>query len=425
VSSNLRANLLPDDNSIFKLPEYKILITKIKFSQGSMQLKQTWRWFGPDDPVSLQDVLQTGASGIVTALHHIPHGEVWPIEEIKNRKKIIEEAGLTWDVVESVTVHESIKTQSGNYQKYIDLYKQTLRNLSQCDIKIVTYNFMPVNDWTRTDLNYLMPDASKALYFNWFDLAVFDIYILKRKNAEASYNKKIIAEAEKRFKTYTNEELEKLKEIIMFGIPGETKQTIDQMQEKLDTYKEINHAKLREHLKYFLQEISPVADEVDIKLAIHPDDPPFDILGLPRIVSNADDIHFILSSVPNKSNGICFCSGSLGAGKHNDLPAIAKSIDTRIHFVHLRNTKRDEHGNFYEADHLDGDTDMYAVMKEILQIQQKVESSIPFRPDHGHQMMDDLNKKTNPGYSCIGRMRGLAELRGLEMGIAKSMNITV
>ncbi len=425
MSSNLRANLLPDDNSIFKLPEYKILITKIKFSQGSMQLKQTWRWFGPDDPVSLQDVLQTGASGIVTALHHIPHGEVWPIEEIKNRKKIIEEAGLTWDVVESVTVHESIKTQSGNYQKYIDLYKQTLRNLSQCDIKIVTYNFMPVNDWTRTDLNYLMPDASKALYFNWFDLAVFDIYILKRKNAEASYNKKIIAEAEKRFKTYTNEELEKLKEIIMFGIPGETKQTIDQMQEKLDTYKEINHAKLREHLKYFLQEISPVADEVDIKLAIHPDDPPFDILGLPRIVSNADDIHFILSSVPNKSNGICFCSGSLGAGKHNDLPAIAKSIDTRIHFVHLRNTKRDEHGNFYEADHLDGDTDMYAVMKEILQIQQKVESSIPFRPDHGHQMMDDLNKKTNPGYSCIGRMRGLAELRGLEMGIAKSMNITV
>ncbi|MEJ7822662.1 MAG: mannonate dehydratase [Chitinophagaceae bacterium] len=389
-----------------------------------MQLKQTWRWFGPDDPVSLQDVLQTGASGIVTALHHIPHGEVWPIEEIKKRKKIIEDAGLTWDVVESVTVHESIKTQTGNYQNYIDLYKQTLRNLSQCDIKIVTYNFMPVNDWTRTDLNYLMPDASKALYFNWFDLAVFDIYILKRKNAEASYNKKIIAEAEKRFKTYTNEELEKLKEIIMFGIPGERKQTIEQMQEKLDTYNEINHAKLREHLKYFLQEISPVADEVDIKLAIHPDDPPFDILGLPRIVSNADDIYFILSSVPNKSNGICFCSGSLGAGKHNDLPAIAKSIDTRMHFVHLRNTKRDEHGNFYEADHLDGDTDMYAVMKEILQIQQKVESSIPFRPDHGHQMMDDLNKKTNPGYSCIGRMRGLAELRGLEMGIARSMNIT-
>ncbi len=389
-----------------------------------MQLKQTWRWFGPDDPVSLQDVLQTGASGIVTALHHIPHGEVWPIEEIKKRKKIIEDAGLTWDVVESVTVHESIKTQTGNYKHYIDLYKQTLSNLAQCEIKIVTYNFMPVNDWTRTDLNYKMPDGSKALYFNWFDLAVFDLYILKRKNAESTYNKNILAEAAKRYKTYTKEKLAHLQDIIMFGIPGETKQTVEQMQEKLDAYKEIDHTKLREHLKYFLEQISPVADEVGIKLAIHPDDPPFDILGLPRIVSNQNDIDFILSSVPNKSNGICFCTGSLGAGKQNDLPAIAGSIGTRMHFVHLRNTKGDEHGNFYEADHLNGDTDMYAVMKEILQIQQKVNAPIPFRPDHGHQMMDDLNKKTNPGYSCIGRMRGLSELRGLEMGILRSMNIT-
>ncbi len=389
-----------------------------------MNLKQTWRWFGPDDPVSLQDVLQTGASGIVTALHHIPHGEVWPVEEIKKRKKIIQDAGLTWNVVESVTVHESIKTQTGNYKHYIDLYKQTLRNLAQCEIKIVTYNFMPVNDWTRTDLNYKMPDGSKALYFNWFDLAVFDLYILKRKNAESTYNKKILAEAAKRYKTYTKEKLAHLQDIIMFGIPGETKQTVEQMQEKLDTYKEIDHTKLREHLKYFLEQISPVADELAIKLAIHPDDPPFDILGLPRIVSNQNDIDFILSSVPNKSNGICFCTGSLGAGKQNDLPAIARSIGTRMHFVHLRNTKGDEHGNFYEADHLNGDTDMYAVMKEILQIQQKVNAPIPFRPDHGHQMMDDLNKKTNPGYSCIGRMRGLSELRGLEMGILRSMNIT-
>jgi mannonate dehydratase len=389
-----------------------------------MQLKQTWRWFGPDDPVSLQDVLQTGATGIVTALHHISHGDVWPIDEIKKRKKIIEDAGLTWDVVESITVHESIKTQTGNYKHYIDLYKQTLRNLSQCDIKIVTYNFMPVNDWTRTDLNYKMPDGSKALYFNWFDLAVFDLYILKRKNAKSSYNKNILAEAAKRYKTYTKEELAHLRDIIMFGIPGETKQTVEQMQEKLDTYKEIDHTKLREHLKYFLEQISPVADELDIKLAIHPDDPPFDILGLPRIVSNQNDIDFILSSVPNKSNGICFCTGSLGAGKQNDLPAIANNIGTRMHFVHLRNTKRDEAGNFCEADHLNGDTDMYAVMKEILQIQQKVNTPIPFRPDHGHQMMDDLNKKTNPGYSCIGRMRGLSELRGLEIGILRSMNIT-
>lgn len=389
-----------------------------------MQLKQTWRWFGPDDPVSLQDVLQTGASGVVTALHHIPHGDVWTVEEIQKRKKIIEDAGLVWAVVESVTIHESIKTQTGNYQQYIDQYKQTLRNLAECNIKIVTYNFMPVNDWTRTELNYKMPDGSNALYFNWFDLAVFDIYILKRKNAAASYTATILAEAEKRYNTYSKEQLQQLQETVMFGIPGEAKQTIEQMQQKLDAYKNIDHAKLREHLKYFLQEVTPVADEVGIKLAIHPDDPPFDILGLPRIVSSGDDIDFILSSVPNKSNGICFCTGSLGAGKHNDLPAIAKRIDMQMHFVHLRNTRRDEHGNFYEADHLNGDTDMYAVLKEILQIQQKVHAPIPFRPDHGHQMMDDMNKKTNPGYSCIGRMRGLAELRGLEMGILRSMDIS-
>ncbi len=386
-----------------------------------MQLKQTWRWFGPDDPVSLQDVRQTGASGVVTALHNIPHGDVWPVEEIRKRKEIIEAAGLTWHVVESVTVHESIKTQTGNYQYYIDQYKQTLRNLAACNIKIVTYNFMPVNDWTRTDLNYEMPDGSKALYFNWFDLAVFDLYILKRKDAKASYSSIILAKAEQHFKKYTQAQLDQLAGIIMFGIPGEKKQTTEQMREKLDAYKDIDHTTLREHLKYFLQEISPVADELEIQLAIHPDDPPFDILGLPRIVSNAADIDFILSSVPNKSNGICFCTGSLGASADNDLPAIAKSIGTRMHFVHLRNTKRDEHGNFYEADHLDGDTDMYAVLKEILQVQQKVNAPIPFRPDHGHQMMDDLNKITNPGYSCIGRMRGLAELRGLEMGIYRSV----
>jgi mannonate dehydratase len=386
-----------------------------------MQLKQTWRWFGPNDSVTLQDVRQTGATGVVTALHHIPHGDVWPVEEIKKRKNIIESAGLTWDVVESVTVHESIKTQAGNFKNYIDQYKQTLQNLAACDIKIVTYNFMPVNDWTRTNLNYEMPDGSKALHFNWFDLAVFDLYILKRKNADASYNATILEEAEKRFKQYNAVQLERLTEIVMFGIPGEKKQTVDQMRENIDSYKNIDHEILRDHLKYFLQEISPLADELEIKLAIHPDDPPFDILGLPRIVSTGDDIDFILSSVPNKSNGICFCTGSLGANAGNDLLAIAKKIDTRMHFVHLRNTKRDEHGNFYEADHLDGDTDMYKVMKEILLIQQKVNESIPFRPDHGHQMMDDMNKTTNPGYSCIGRMRGLAELRGLEMGIYRSV----
>lgn len=385
-----------------------------------MKLKQTWRWFGPNDPVTLQDIKQTGAEGIVTALHHIPHGAVWPVEEIKKRQAELKAAGFHWDVVESVTIHEDIKTRRGAYQRYIEQYKTSLRNLASCGISVVTYNFMPVNDWTRTNLDYVMTDGSKALYFNWFDLAVFDLYILKRKNAEASYPKAILAEAEKRFKQYSPQQLDDLAGVIMFGIPGEKKNTVSEMREKLSSYDEINHSALRENLKYFLQEVSPVAAEAGIQLAIHPDDPPFDILGLPRIVCSADDLDFIVSSVPVESNGICFCTGSLGANPKNDLPAMARKVGKRIHFVHLRNTKRDEFGNFYEADHLGGDTDMYAVMKEILAIQQQVKTPIPFRPDHGHQMMDDLGKVTNPGYSCIGRMRGLAELRGLELGICKA-----
>ena len=386
-----------------------------------MLLKETWRWFGPDDPVSLQFILQTGASGIVTALHHIPAGETWTVDEINKRKKIIEASGLTWDVVESVTVHESIKTQTGNYRNYIRKYKETLINLASCGINIVTYNFMPVNDWTRTNLDYEMNDGSKALYFNWVDLAVFDIYILERKNAADSYSAKILKEAESRHSECTPTQLEQLREIVMFGIPGEKKQSVAQMRDRLNEYANIDHGSLRENLRFFLQEIAPLADDLGVRLAIHPDDPPFDILGLPRIVSSADDIDYILSSVPNKANGICFCTGSLGAGKHNDLVQIVKNIGTRLHFVHLRNTKRDDDGNFYEADHLDGDTDMFEVVKEALAIQQMVDRPIPFRPDHGHQMMDDLNKVTNPGYSCIGRMRGLSELRGLQLGIHRAL----
>ena len=385
-----------------------------------MQLKQTWRWFGPDDPVTLHDILQTGATGIVNALHQIPHGDVWAVDEIKKRKNIIEAAGLTWDVVESVTVHESIKTQTGDYKKYIELYKQTLKNLAACNIKTVTYNFMPVTDWTRTNLDYIMPDGSRALYFNWFDLAVFDVFILKRKNAADGYSSEILNEATKRFKAYPQSKLDELTTMILFGLPGEKKITPGEVIEKLEWYKDIDHAALRENLTYFLQQIVPVAAEENIKLAIHPDDPPFDVLGLPRVVSNADDVEYILSSVDDAANGFCFCTGSFGAGKHNNLVEIIKRIDKRIHFVHLRNTKRDEHGNFYEADHLNGDTDMYAVVKEILSIQQKVDEPIPFRPDHGHVMLDDMNKKTNPGYSCIGRMRGLSELRGLMLGISRN-----
>lgn len=387
-----------------------------------MQLKQTWRWFGPDDPVTLQNILQTGASGIVTALHHIPHGEVWIVDEIKKRKDIIESVGLTWDVVESVTVHESIKTQTRNYKKNIEQYRQTLRNLAACNIKIVTYNFMPVTDWTRTNLNYIMPDGSRALYFNWFDLAVFDIYVLERKNAADSYNDDIVYEAEQRFKQYSQPQLDEVSSTIRFGIPGEKKVSVEEMRTSLETYKNIDHLTLREHLKYFLEEIIPVCEENNIKLALHPDDPPFDIFGLPRIVSTANNVEYILSAVNSKANGFCFCTGSFGASAKNNLVEMIKLIDDRIHFVHLRNTRRDEHGNFYEADHLDGDTDMYSVMKEILSVQQKLNKPIPFRPDHGHLMLDDMNKQTNPGYSCIGRMRGLAELRGLMLGITRANN---
>ncbi|MBC8109465.1 MAG: mannonate dehydratase [Verrucomicrobia bacterium] len=385
-----------------------------------MKMQQTWRWFGADDPVSLQDVLQTGATGIVSALHHVPHGEIWTVDEINKRKHTIEAKGLKWSVVESVTVHENIKTRSGNYLQYLEKYKQTLINLSACGLKIVTYNFMPVNDWTRTNLDYLMPDGSKALYFNWFDLAVFDIYLLKRKNAEASYTPFVLQEAEKRFQQASEQELDNLTHVVMFGIPGEKKQSLSQMQDSLKTYEAINHAALRENLKYFLSEVMPLAESLGIKMAIHPDDPPFDILGLPRIASQASDFDYILSAVPNQSNGICYCTGSLGANPMNNLPEMVKKIGKRIHFVHLRNIKKDAYGNFFEDDHLAGDVDMYAVMKEILKIQQQMSEPIPFRPDHGHQMLDDLQKVTNPGYSCIGRMRGLAELRGLELGICRA-----
>ncbi|GGF05035.1 mannonate dehydratase [Flavobacterium limi] len=382
---------------------------------------QTWRWFGPNDPVSLQHIKQTGATGIVTALHHVPHGDVWTVEEINKRKAEVEAYGLTWDVVESITVHEDIKTKTGDYQLYIEKYKESIRNVAACGIKIITYNFMPVNDWTRTQLDYVMPDGSEALYFNWVDLAIFDIYILKRENAESSFPENIAAKAKERFHSLNEQDLQALSDVVMFGIPGEKKMTVADMQAKLKPYKNIDRAALRENLSYFLNEICPVADECGVKLAIHPDDPPFDILGLPRIVNSMEDYDFILSKAPYKSNGICFCTGSLGASEKNDLPEIVKVLGDKIHFIHLRNVRRDEEGNFFEADHLDGNVDMYAVVKELLLIQKDNNLSIPFRPDHGHQMLDDLGKVNNPGYSAIGRLRGLAELRGLEEGIIRSL----
>ena len=386
------------------------------------ELKQTWRWFGPNDPVSLQDIKQAGAVGIVSALHQIPHGEVWTFDAIIERKEIIEKAGLTWDVVESLTIHEEIKTKTGNYKIWIEKYKESLSNLALAGIKVVTYNFMPVNDWTRTSLNFTMPDGSKALYFNWIDLAVFDIYILKRDKASDTYPSKVLLAAEQKIKHYSQAELDHLASVVMFGIPGEEKITVEKMREKLARYDQIDADQLRNNLVHFLQEVTPVCDELGIQLAIHPDDPPYDILGLPRVVKNMEDLNFIINAVPNKSNGICFCTGSFGADPNNNLPEMVKQLGSRIHFTHLRNTKRDADGNFFEDDHLCGDTDMYAVMKELLLIQKELHHQICFRPDHGHQMLDDLNKVTNPGYSAIGRLRGLAELRGLQLGILRSMD---
>ena len=384
-------------------------------------MEQTWRWFGPSDPVTLSDVKQTGATGVVTALHHIPHGEIWTTDEINKRKNEIKKAGLKWSVVESITVHENIKTRTGDYKEYIEKYKTSIRNVAACGIPVITYNFMPVNDWTRTSLNYKMPDGSLALYFNWIDLAVFDMYILKRKNAGDSYSHDILRKAEEHFKNYSKEELEALGGVVMFGIPGEKKISTTDMLQKLELYKDIDASALRENLCYFQNEISSVAQECGAKLAIHPDDPPFPILGLPRIVSSMEDFEYFLKKVDNPANGVCFCTGSLGASKNNNLTEMVKRIGEKIHFIHLRNVTKDKEGNFYEADHLDGDNDMYAIVKEILLLQKKLKISIPFRPDHGHQMLDDLHKNTNPGYSAIGRLRGLAELRGLEMGILNSV----
>lgn len=385
-------------------------------------MQQTMRWYGPKDPVSLADIRQAGCTGVVTALHHIPVGEVWPVQEIEKRKSLVEEYGMTWTVIESLPVHDDIKKGDGNHAACVSNYKQSLKNVAACGLKVVTYNFMPVLDWLRTDVEYTLPNGSKALRFERLSFVAFDLFMLKRPGAESDYPIDEIEKATRHFARMSEAEKDRLYRNVLLGLPGsDDRFTADQVLRALDSYKGVTPDVLKRNLIAFLREVTPVAEEAGLCFAIHPDDPPYPVLGLPRVVSTEHDLAELFDAVPSPANGLCFCTGSLGVRPDNDLVKILRRFGNRVHFLHLRNTRRDAEGNFLEADHLDGDTDMFRILKEIFVIMKRRQIALPMRPDHGHQMLDDLMKSTYPGYSAIGRLKGLGELRGLQLAVFRSL----
>lgn len=386
-------------------------------------MEQTFRWFGETDTVKLSDIKQAGATGVVTALHHIKNGEIWEKEEILKVKNNIESSGLTWSFIESIPIHENIKLQTGDYLQRIENYKQSIKNVAECGIKNICYNFMPVLDWTRTHLYWKLNDGSTALRFDKVEMAVFECFIMKRQGVENSYTSDIIEKAKIRFSKMSSEEKQRLEDSILKGLPGTVDDlTIPIFKEMIAQYNGVSHQTLKTNLSYFLNEVIPVAEENGVKMAIHPDDPPFDIMGLPRIIKSEKDLDDLIGFINSPSNGITFCTGSLGANPENNLPKMIEKFGDKIHFLHLRNVKREADGSFYEDNHLDGSSDMYEIVKAVVTLENKRGIQIPMRPDHGHQMLNDLeNDKAYAGYTAIGRLRGLAELRGLELGIKKSL----
>jgi mannonate dehydratase len=390
-------------------------------------MKESFRWYGPKDPVPLSAIRQAGATTIVSALHDVPNGEVWSIDAIKSHQTLIANAGLKWGVVESVPIHEEIKQRTGNFEVYIENYKATLENLAHCEILTVCYNFMPVLDWTRTHLYKPLEDGSTALSYEIDALRAFDLFVVKRAKAAQDYTEQEIQDAKAYFEALTPLQIESLTKSIIAGLPGaEEGYTMQQFNEQIEAYANLNEETLRSHLIQFLAALMPTAEAVGVNMCIHPDDPPHSLFGIPRVVSTATDIEALFSAVPSLNNGLTFCTGSFGVRPDNDLLEMFTQHAERIHFLHFRSTKRDDKGNFYEANHLEGDVDMFAMVKAALSEERRRKEAgrsdweIPMRPDHGHQMLDDLEKHTNPGYSAIGRLKGLAELRGLAMGIIRS-----